>query len=156
MWSWPVVALVLTVMTVTAPASAQSIPPEQRVEFNRLVQQRNRLIVQLRRQDEQAAALVKQGRDATIVHADQVSSQDRLDLVELRLAILATRYGLKIPEPPSSDGSRGDEANGSNATDEQRFESAFARGKTRTLRLLQREGRRFLESLDFEAFLASP
>jgi hypothetical protein len=136
---------------LATPATAQQLAPEQRVEYNKLLQQRNRLVVQLRQLDEKASTLIKSGKDATVVHADQVSTQDQLDLVELRLAIFATRNGLPVPPPPgarpASEGGAQDGAAGG------RYGQAFARGRDRAVEQMRLDALKFLSSLDFKAFL---
>ncbi|MHC5114957.1 MAG: hypothetical protein ACYTGP_11085 [Planctomycetota bacterium] len=134
----------------THPALA--MPSKDRVELNKLVQQRNRLAVQLRRADAQASKLMKQGQDATVVHAQQVSLQDQLDLVELRLAILATRYGVAVPPGPGTDGSEVTE-DMLDAGLGARTRRAFSRGRDRAVEQMKRDTLSFLASLDFESFL---
>ncbi|MCP3903429.1 MAG: hypothetical protein GY715_07310 [Planctomycetes bacterium] len=134
----------------THPALA--MPSAQRVELNKLVQQRNRLAVQLRRADAQASRLMKQGQDATVVHAQQVSVQDQLDLVELRLAILATRYGVAVPPGPGTEGSEVTE-DMLDAGLGERTRRAFSRGRERAVEQMRRDTLSFLKSLDFQAFL---
>jgi len=135
----------------THPALA--MPSKDRIEMSKLVQQRNRLAVQLRRADAQASKLMKQGRDATVVHAQQVSLQDQLDLVELRLAILATRYGVAVPPGPGTDGGEVTEElldQGLSA----RTRRAFSRGRDRAVAQMRRDTLSFLASLDFQSFLS--
>jgi hypothetical protein len=147
-------ALLLALAAPPALAQASALTSQQRVELNKLVQQRNRLAVELRKLDDQAAALLKQGRDATVVHAEQVSTQDQLDLAELRLAIFATRHGVAVPPLPGAAGAGGEEAAG-DGDGEPRYSQAFARGRARAIERMRRDGLRFLASLDFEPFLRS-
>ena len=128
------------------------ITPQRRAEFNKLVYQRNKLQVQLAKLDDHAADLIKTGENPLVVHAQQVSVQDQLDLVQLRLAILATRYGLTVPPGPGDPMPAGaaarpeDDANRS-------LDMAFARGRERAVKKLGEDADLFLESLDFGAFL---
>jgi len=148
-------------LTAGTGALAQSekpeISPEQRAEFNKLIQERNRLHLKLQQLDERAAKAMKDGEKPTDLHAEQVSVQDQLDLKRLRVQILATRYGLDIPPLPDGDSSRsggssGDGEGASKSTDEQ-IEQAFARGRRRALDRMQGDYDQFLASLNFEAFI---
>jgi len=151
-----IVALLATGL-FAAPAPAQSVqtmPPDDRVEFNKILQQRNRLVVTLRQLDGQAADLIKQERDATVVHAEQVSAQDQIDLFELRLAILATRHGVAVPPPPSASRQRKPGLDGVDDTAARRITEAFDRGRTRAIARVRQDTLTLLASLDFEAFLS--
>ncbi len=135
-----------------APGTAQRLSPQRRVEFSKLLHERNRLHAELTRLDQHAADLIKSGRDAVVTHAEQISVQDRLDLIELRLAILSTRYGLPVPPRPGEEAARHGE--GIVPEDEADRNAAFARGRERALQQLRREAEEFLASLDFRAFLS--
>ena len=149
-----VLSLLAVVMLAPNPALAQAIATKaERVEINKLVQQRNKLFVRLQRLDKQASDLMKQGRDPVVVHADQVSIEDQLDLVELRLAILATNKGLTVPPLPGSKISGEPTGAGEDSALSRKAARAFARGRSRTLARLEAEARQFLRSLDFTDFL---
>ncbi len=135
-----------------APGTAQRLIPQRRVEFSKLLHERNRLHAELTRLDQHAADLIKGGRDAVVTHAEQISVQDQLDLIELRLAILSTRYGLPVPPRPGEEAGRHGE--GIVPEDEADRNAAFARGRERALQQLRREAEEFLASLDFRAFLS--
>ena len=148
------------VATTSASAGAQSSTfpgvqptPRQRAEFKKLVFHRNRLFGRLTRLDGQAAELVKQGQKPLVVYAEQVSAQDQLDLVELRLAILSTRHGLPIPPLPGRDPGPGGTLLRPDDTVNRNLDQAFARGRERTVTKLRTEADSFLGSLDFREFL---
>jgi hypothetical protein len=150
--TWLAAAMLLTALAVT-PVSAQTAPSAERAELNKLVLQRNRLVVQLQRLDRQATELIKQNREPVVVHAEQVSVQDQLDLIELRLAILATRHGLAVPPAPRPADGDGPAGAAPGDPSEQRIAKAFSRGRHRAIEQLRRDGVRFLASLDFSEFL---
>ena len=134
------------------PGTAQH-SPRQRAVFNKLVYRRNKLHAQLEKLDEQASEHMKMGENPLMVHAEQISVLDQLDLVELQLAILSTRYGLAVPPLPGRDPATpggtarpGDEMS-------QDLEQAFVRGRNRAIRRLSQDAEEFLASLDFWAFL---
>ncbi|MBB6441486.1 hypothetical protein [Phycisphaera mikurensis] len=129
-------------------ASAQEITPEVRADFARLTRERSQAHAQLRKLDRQAADRVRDGRDATEVYAEQINTQDKLDLIQLRLELLATRYGLPlqpVEAPEASDGRDPVEK----ATDR-----VFSRGEARARDQLRRDVEDFLRSIDFSDFLA--
>lgn len=140
-------------VAMSGPAGVQPFTPKQKAEFNKLVYQRNKLNAQLTGLDEQASKLIKAGRNPLVIHAEQVSVQDQLDLTELRLAILATRHGVAVPPVPGRDpapegASRyGDDEAGRD------IQRAFARGRERANRQMQDDALQFMTSLDFWAFL---
>ena len=80
---------------------------------------------------EQASALIKNGKNPVVVHAHQVSVQDQLDLVELQIAIQATRYQFPVPPLPGRDTATGSTA--LSAGQSQNMQKAFARGRERAL-----------------------
>jgi hypothetical protein len=149
---WLTCALLAT-LVAAEPARADGITKPQRAEYAKLLRERNRLHVQLERLDAKAADLILQGREAVVVHAEQVSVQDHLDLVELRLAMLAARHGLALPPPPGADPAEASGADrGADATS-RKVEQAFDRGRQRALAAVREDGYRLLASLDFTAFL---
>lgn len=133
---------------VAPSASAQEVSPEVRAEFARLTRERAQAHAQLQKLDRQAADRLRDGRNATEVHAEQINTQDKLDLLQLRLEVLATRYGLPlqpVEQPASADG--GDPVR--QATDR-----VFSRGEARAREQLQRDAAELLASIDFSDFLA--
>jgi len=148
-------ALAGAIMLLPAPeaALAQQATPEQRAEVRKLIRQRNRLHQKLEALDQQAAEALKEGRDPVSVHAEQVNVQDELDLVQLRLEMLATRYGLPIPALP---GER-DVRTQSDQTEQEELDRAIkeslSRGRNRAMAQVRAEYERFLASLDFTEFL---
>ena len=109
----PTLALILTLSPLAAfastPAAAQTTPPAQaeaeatpQQQFSTTLRQRNALTRKLYRLDADAAAAVKRGERPLAVHAQQQSVQDELNVAEMRLAILASRHGFTVPEPPPS------------------------------------------------------
>ena len=82
------------------PEYMGGVTASRRVEFKKLVFQRNKIHMQLARLDEQAAELLKRGDKPLVVYARQVSAQDQLDRINLRLSLLSTRFGLIVPPVP--------------------------------------------------------
>ncbi|MEM8738329.1 MAG: hypothetical protein AAGG38_07620 [Planctomycetota bacterium] len=137
----------------TPSASAQEASPEQKAEFNRMVRERNQLHRELEGLDAKAARMVKEEKDPIEVNAQQVSTQDQLDLVQLRLEILSMRYGLRLPPVPGTGGSEEETVDGK-TKERVMAEKAFSRGRDRALALIREESEQFAASLDFKAFLA--
>jgi hypothetical protein len=133
--------------------SGGSVTTQQRAEFNKLVLRRNKLHANLTRLDEQAAELIRRGQKPIVLHAQQVSVQDELDLVELQIAIQATRHGLAVPPVPGRDTPPSGRASPMDDEVNRNLEQAFARGRQRALQRLGDDTDRFLGSLDFVNFL---
>ena len=127
--------------------------PKQKAEFNKLVLRRNKLHIRLSLLDKQAAELIKRGHDPVVVHAQQVSALDELDLIELQLAMLATRYELTVPPVPGRDPLPGGQIARPDDEANRNLDQAFARGRDRAMKLLQEDADRFMYSLDFEPFI---
>ncbi len=127
---------------------------KHRAQVHKLVFKRNKLHAQLMQLDTQASDLLKAGEKPVVVYAQQVSVQDQLDLIELRLAILSTRYGLIVPPLPGRD--RGPTGTIVPVVDEadRQVDVAFARGRERAMSRLRDDADRLLASLDFGAFLS--
>ncbi|MEO1236595.1 MAG: hypothetical protein AAFX76_07385 [Planctomycetota bacterium] len=144
----------LVAVTPSAPAHAQEASPEQKAEFNRMVRERNELHRELEGLDVRAVEAVKRGDDPIQINAQQVSVQDKLDLVQLRLEIVSMRYGLRLPPVP---GSEGDTSKTIDGKPEERLmaEKAFARGHDRAMAMIRKESEEFARSLDFSGFLAT-
>lgn len=141
------------VMVAAYPGSTGTTTAKQRAEFNKLVLQRNKLYSQLTRLDTRASDMIKGGENAVVVHAQQVSAQDQLDLIELRLAILSTRYGMAVPPVPGRDPDTRGIIVAADEGGNRDVDRAFARGRERALSALRKDADRFLASLDFEPFL---
>ena len=137
-----------------APGKATSAA-KHRALINKLVFKRNKLHAQLMELDAQASDLLKGGEKPVVVYAQQVSVQDQLDLIELRLAILSTRYGLTVPPLRGRDpGPTGAIVPVVDESDRQ-VDVAFARGRERAMSRLRDDADRLLASLDFGAFLSN-
>ena len=136
-----------------AGADMSVATPKQKAEFNKLVLRRNKLHLRLEMLDEQAAELIKRGHDPVVVHAQQVSALDELDLLELQLAMLATRYELTVPPVPGRDPLPNGQVARPDDMANRNLDQAFARGRDRAMKLLQEDADRFLASLDFGAFI---
>ena len=138
------------VMPITAVA--QEATPSQRAELRQLVRERDQLARRLDALDAAAVARLKAEQPTLEINAQQISVQDQLDLVQLRLEILATRYGLPVPPPPSEASAESDAKDGQARNAE--AERAFTRGKQRTLTAVRKEAKQFAAAIDFSAFLA--
>ena len=136
-----------------ATGDMTTITPRQRATFNKLVLRRNKLHAGLSALDEQAAELIKRGREPVVVHAQQVSALDELDLVELQLAMIATRYELSVPLVPGRDPLPNGMAARPDDETNRNLDQAFARGRARAMKRLREDTDKFLASLDFGAFI---
>jgi hypothetical protein len=133
-------------------ALADDTPAEQVVAFNRLVAQRNQLFEKLQALDKQAAETIKREEEPVRVHAEQIAIEDQLDLVQVRLEMLAMRYDFNIPPIPVKEEADAD------ATDEgrdgpQTAGTDFERGRQRALEELKKQTQRLLKSIDYDGFL---
>lgn len=135
------------------PQYMRGATASRRMEFKKLVFQRNKIYVQLARLDEQAAELLKRGEKPLVVYARQVSAQDQLDLINLRLALHSTRFGLNVPPVPgqAAPSTRGRAQPLDDMT--RHLEKAFARGHNRAVKMLRDDADTFMQSLDFWTFL---
>jgi hypothetical protein len=140
------VAVALCFCLSASALAADRPTPQQRTAFNKLLQERSQLTAQLETLDERAAETLKRGGDATSIHAEQIAVQDRLDLIELRLGMMAIEYGLTVPAVTRP----GD--NTSQAVTARQL-SAFDRGRNRALQRVGSDYERFLGALNFTAFL---
>lgn len=140
--------VLIAMVVVSGGAFASDIQPEKKAEFRKLVIQRNKLYKQLLTLDKQAASLLKRDKDATQVNGQQVTIQDRLDLIQLRLETMAARYDLSIPDLPSANAQELEDAAKNYGLD------AFERGRVRTLHEIKRQTLNLLKSLDYSIILA--
>ena len=150
--NWPTLLLVVMFLVgtsaVRAEAQAADGPtPAQRAAFNRLVNERNTLVQKMRQLDHRAAEALKQGDDPVTVHAEQVSAQDRLDLLQMRIDMEATRHGLAVPPMPEQGHDTAEQATRARAA------QVFERGRSRAVQEVRKDCLAFLGSLDFESFL---
>jgi len=146
-----VTIMAVAMLLAALPARAGEATTARKAEFRKLVSQRNSLHTKLCQLDQKAADSIKQGNRPVSVHADQVSTQDKLDLLQLKIEVLAARHGMAVPPLPSDKDLDGD-GRSSDPT-ALRADRAFRRGRDRALIEVRRECLQFLESLDFEAFL---
>ena len=140
---------ILSVVGGQALAIDSQVDTEKKAEFRKLILQRNQLHNKLQQRDIQAAELTKNGKDATRINAEQVTIQDRLDLLQLRIETLAARYDFVMPDLP----------NEKTAAEMAQREAdygldAFARGRHRTKEELKRQTLRLLASIDYSQFRA--
>ena len=150
----PGLMLGMACLCATSPArGATGVTPAQRAEVSKLTAERDRWDAKLSQLDREAAAQMKQGRDASAAHAQQVSARDRLDLAQLKLDLTAARLGVT---PTASPSTRAANPTVHPATDSgSQARQALAPGRERALRELRRQTRESLAQLRFEAFLAS-
>ncbi len=140
---------ILLVIGGQALAIGSQASTEQKAEFRKLILQRNQLHDKLQQRDIQAAELVKSNKDATRINAEQVTIQDRLDLLQLRIETLAARYEFAVPDlPDEKTAAEMAQRNADYGLD------AFARGRQRTREELKRQTLRFLASIDYSQFRA--
>lgn len=146
-------AAVLVFLMATGVRTAQAestVPPEKRAEFRRLVDQRDRLHDTLWKLDDRAAEAIKNEEKPVKLHAEQISTQDELDLVQAQLETLAMRWELTIPPLPNDD-EQNDGKDPSEGNDDAGAE--FERGRQRALDRIGAQVRQMLATLDFEEFL---
>jgi len=137
----------------TAALADEQSTIQHKAEFRRLVQKRNKLYAQLRQLDCKAAEEVKQGSEPTRIHARQVTTQDKLDLIQLRLETLAIRNELLIPPLPKDEPDKYHNGKGTGGDSRRVEESAFARGRARTRDELKSQTLKLLAAISFEQFL---
>jgi hypothetical protein len=146
--------LAATCMLAYTPASfAQDVAPEQKAEFRKLVRERDQLHRELLRLDRRATSAMKNGSQPVGLFAEQINVEDRLDLVQLRIEMMSTRYDLPLPALPGENNVKG--VASETESFDQRIDQAFARGRTRARTALGRDCAQFLGSLDFTEFLGS-
>jgi hypothetical protein len=143
----------VTGIAMAGPESMRGATASRRAEFKKLVFQRNKIHMRLSRLDEQAAELLKRGDKPLVVYARQVSAQDQLDLINLRLSLLSTRFGLIVPPVPGQGAAK--TRGRAQPTDDmtRNLEKAFARGHDRAVKMLREDADTFMQSLDFWTFL---
>lgn len=140
---------ILLVICGQALAFGSQADTEKKTEFHKLTLQRNQLHNKLQQRDIQAAELVKKGKDATRINAEQVIIQDRLDLLQLRIETLAVRYDFVVSDLPNEKTAEEmAQRNADYGLD------AFARGVQRTKEELKRQTIRLLASIDYSQFRA--
>ncbi len=132
-------------------ALGQAASAEERAEVFKLVRERDTLHRELQRLDRQAADAIKRGEEPIDLHARQVNTEDRLDLVTLRLEILATRYELPIPALPGEQPVRIDPERVKD--DDAAAQRSLARGRSRAMAQMRSDADQFLMSLEFGEFL---
>ena len=147
------VFLVLGILCLNSIVLAdQQTEIENKAEFKKLVLQRNQLHAKLLQLDSKAAQAVKREQDPAQINAKQITTQDRMDLIQLRLETMAVRYGFVIPPLPQrpSQGTNSD----SRLKDDSRYgRDVFKRGRDRTKKELKNQTLRFLASIDFSRFI---
>jgi len=98
--------ILLTALALTALCSfagqavASGVSPEIQEHFNSKVRERNKLIRQLDRLDQEALQAAEQGEPMVVIQARMQSLKDQLGTTELRLTIMSSRHNLEIPAPP--------------------------------------------------------
>lgn len=117
-------------------------------ELEQLAAERQRLHAELTAADRAAARSVLAGEKPFEDYARQTRLQEELDLVSMRMEVLASRHGLALPELSPAEG----------AEDEPTAGVAQARdvlgvGEARTQREMARTTARLLASIDFRGFL---
>jgi len=143
-----ILGMVLLCSSVQPGWAMEDDAMQVKADFNKIVLQRNQLASKLRQLDARAVEQLKAGHDTTTLNAEQITVQDRLDLIQLRLETSAARYGLIIPPVPEEREAIGQavaDLHAVSGTD------AFARGYQRTLMQLRREALDWLASLDFSS-----
>lgn len=146
-------APLVLVFTLALSSSYGEATASQKAEFNKLLRERNELNKQLGALDRVAVVKIKRGDSAELEHARQITAQDKLDTVSMRLESASVRYGLVIPPLPDRKAIENDT---SANTLNRRTANALARGRTRAMDLIREETIQFLGSIDFSTFLVNP
>jgi len=94
---------ILLAGSAPARAEAASVDPEIHQQFSSKVRERNTVVRKLQRLDREAASLMMKDESALEVNAKQQSLQDKLNVIELRLAIMSSRYDFEVPPSPVAD-----------------------------------------------------
>lgn len=147
-----VMATAAFMLALSSSALAQDATVQQKTEFRKLLRERDQLHRQLQVVDRRANTAMKQGQEPVGLYAEQVNLEDRLDLVQLRLEMMATRYSLPITALPGEKNLEGHATTPVGLN--QRIDYVFARGRTRALESMRSDCDFFLGSLDFSEFLA--
>ena len=137
----------LLVICGQALAFGSQANTEEKAKFRKLVLQRKQLHNKLQRMDLKAAEVVKKGKDAIRINAEQITIQDRNDLLQLRIETLAARYDFEVPDLPVEKTVAELEQLRTNYGID-----AFARGRQRTREELKRQTLRLLASIDYSRF----
>ena len=153
-WGWMIGMLVITLM-LTLTTNVQAAPKDvakERATYYKLLNERQVIRQRLAQLDRRAAQLMQQGQDPVVLHAEQVGLQDKLDLIELRLEIVAARLGFDVPlnDPVPEVNTPADDPVRAKAN------RAFERGRDRTMTRLRTDAKRLLSSINFTRFLAEP
>ena len=142
-----IVAVFLTAAVTNIASAADDL--EIKAKFRKLTIERNNLYTELQELDKQAAAAMKDGKSTTQINSKQVTAQDKLDLLTLRLETMAVRYDFKLEPLPS------EEELAQNTADDSGKIIDFPRGHDRTLEVLRKETLEMLASLNFNGFLTN-
>ena len=147
------IAILLLVLATPAMAGAKENAKE-RATYYRLLNERQVIHQRLVQLDRRAAQMMQQGKDPVVLHAEQVGLQDKLDLIELRLEIVAARLGFDVPLA----GEVAEQTKVEPAEDPVRDKAykALERGRNRTMTRLRKDAKRLLSSINFTRFLAEP
>ncbi|WP_432798540.1 hypothetical protein [Poriferisphaera sp. WC338] len=154
-WGWLIGWFVLVLMlalATTSFAENKKSQVKERAIYHKLLNERQVIRQRLNQLDRRAAHLMQQGQDPVVLHAEQVSLQDKLDLIELRLEIVAARLGLEVPV----GNVEAEAANPDEDPVKAKAYKAFERGRNRTMVRLRQDAKRLLSSINFTRFLAEP
>jgi hypothetical protein len=144
-----VLIIIILALCPAVAAMAEDATTEKKAEFRKAISERNRQMGKLVELDRKAAELVKSGKDATKVNAEQIATQDKLDTAQLKVETMAARYGFEVPAAPEEKDFR------QLADQEQNFgRDAFERGRQRTLDEVKRQTLEFLKSIDYSVMLS--
>lgn len=138
-----------------APAQAETqLTAEQ--QFKAKLRERDRTYRKLHRLDTQAAAAVKRGEQPLELFAQQQSTQDILNGLELRITLTASRHGWEVPAPPAAPQSRAQQleapAPDARTKAQNTAQLISPEGPARTRVLIRREVHAMLAALAFRGF----
>ena len=148
------VILTAAILSGTSAAHAEEgNMAREKTHFRRLILQRNRLHSELRNLDRKAAETVKNGENPVGTYSQQVTTQDKLDLIQLNLETKAIRYGFDIPDLPQEKPAAAEQSDNEQSS-LRTGSTAFARGRQRTKDELKAQTLELMSSIDFSKFLA--
>ncbi len=127
--------------------------PKQKAEFNRFILERNKLHQELNNLDRKAAEALINDKDPIQIYSQQATTQDKLDVIKLKVDTYAIRYGFAIPAFPNYDNNEDSASNTLGNGANNAYERAFDRGRRRAKDELIAQTLRLLASLDFTQFL---
>ena len=137
-------AFIASFMTSTATAQDKELL-DKKIEFRKLILERNKLDKELQSLDKQAAEALKAGKSIIKINSKQETVQDKLELLTSKLENMAIRYDFELPPVPSET----DQENKSSGSPAKKVE--FERGLNRTLAEVKKQTMQFLAAINYDS-----